>query len=95
MPNVDVAALGGARKLLGFSKRSVEFEQSTVGDLLRSLPTQDGASLYDHLVCEGRLRGDYAVLVNGLSLGPDKLDTRLRGGEQIVTMEILRHLHGG
>ncbi len=95
MPTVDVAALGTARKLLGFSRRTVSFEPGTVADLLRSLATLDGGNLYASLTCEGRLRGDYAVLVDGLSLKPDQLERPLQGGEQVVTMAILRHLHGG
>jgi sulfur carrier protein ThiS len=95
MPTVQVAALGTARKLLGFSSSEVAVEQGTVADLLRDLRTLDGGTLYDHLVCEGKLRGDFAVMVNGLSLKSDQLGTRLQGGDQVVAMAILRHLHGG
>ncbi len=95
MPTVDVAALGTTRKLLGFSRRTVKFEEGTVADLLRSLKTVDGSTLYANLVCEGKLRGDFAILVDGLSLQADQLDTPLGGGEQVVTMAILRHLAGG
>jgi len=95
MPTIDVAALGTARKLLGFSRRTVNFDRGTVADVLRSLDTVEGRNLYVNLTCDGKLRGDFAVLVNGLSLKPDQLDRPLKGGEQIVTMAILRHLHGG
>ena len=95
MPTVEVAALGAARKLLGFSRSQVAVEDATVADLLRGLKTLDGGSLYEHLVCEGRLRGDFAVVVNGLSLKSEALGTRLQGGDQVVAMAILRHLHGG
>lgn len=95
MPTVDVAALGTTRKLLGFSRRTVKFEEGTVADLLRSLKTVDGSTLYANLACEGKLRGDFAILVDGLSLRADQLDTPLGGGEQVVTMAILRHLAGG
>jgi len=93
--NANIAALGSTRKMLGFSRRTVEFEQATVADLLRDLKTMDGQTLYDHLVCDGKLRGDFAILVDGLSLGADQLDKPLQGGEEVVTMAILRHLHGG
>ena len=63
--------------------------------LLRGLETVDGRSLYDNLVCAGRLRGDFAIVVNGLSLRSDQLNKPLQGGEEVVTMAILRHLHGG
>ena len=95
MPTVDVAALGTTRKLLGFSRRTVKFEEGTVADLLRSLKTVDGSTLHANLVCEGKLRGDFAILVDGLSLQANQLDTPLSGGEQVVTMAILRHLAGG
>jgi len=61
----------------------------------RSPICSDGRSLYDNLVCDGKLRGDFAVVVDGLSLKSDQLNRRLQGGEEIVTMAILRHLHGG
>jgi len=41
------------------------------------------------------LRGDFAIVVDGLSLKADQLNKRLQGGEEVVTMAILRHLHGG
>jgi hypothetical protein len=95
MPTANISALGATRKLLGFSRRTVEFEQSTIADLLRGLETADGRSLYDNLVCEGKLRGDYAIVVDGMSLKSEELNKALRGGEEVVTMAILRHLHGG
>lgn len=95
MPTIDIAALGSARKLVGFSQRQVEFAGGTVSDLLRKMATKDGRNLYENLVCDGRLRGDFAVLVNGLTLKPDELDTALEEGDQVVTMEIVRHLSGG
>lgn len=95
MPEVHVAALGTVRKFLGFSQRTVVFEGGTVADLLRAVSTIDGDNLYSKLACHGQLRGDFAVVVDGLSLRADQLETRLEGGEQIVTMAILRHLAGG
>jgi hypothetical protein len=95
MPTANISALGATRKLLGFSRRTVEFEQSTIAELLRGLETVDGRSLYDNLVCEGKLRGDYAIVVDGLSLKSEQLNKTLQGGEEVVTMAILRHLHGG
>lgn len=95
MASANIAALGTTRKMLGFSRRTVEFESATVADLLRQLPTLDGRTLYDVLVCDGKLRGDFAIVVDGLSLKADQLNRRLQGGEEVVTLAILRHLHGG
>jgi len=97
MASAKIAALGTTRKMLGFSRRTVEVEinNATIADVLRQLPTLDGRTLYDNLVCDGRLRGDFAVVVDGLSLKADQLNRRLQGGEEVVTMAILRHLHGG
>jgi hypothetical protein len=95
MPAANISALGATRKMLGFSRRKVEFDQATVADLLRSLDTVDGHTLYDNLVCEGKLRGDFAIVVDGLSLKSDQLNKPLQGGAEVVTMAILRHLHGG
>jgi hypothetical protein len=95
MPIAKIAALGTTRKMLGFSRHTLEFEGSTVADLLRQLPTLDGSCLYDSLVCDGKLRTDFAILVDGLSLKSDQLDKPLQGGEEIVTMAIIRSLSGG
>ena len=95
MPIVDFAALGTTRKLLGFSRKSVVVENATIGDLLRSLDTLQGNSLYDNITCGGKLRGDFAVVVNGQGLNSEQLERKLAGGERIVTMAIVRHLHGG
>jgi hypothetical protein len=95
MASANIAALGSTRKMLGFSRRTVEFQHATVADLLRQLNTLDGRTLYDNLVCNGKLRGDFAIVVDGLSLKADQLNRRLQGGEEVVTMAILRHLHGG
>jgi hypothetical protein len=95
MPLANISALGATRKMLGFSRRTVEFEQTTVAELLRGLETKDGRNLYDNLVCDGKLRGDFAIVVDGMSLKSDQLNKTLHGGEEVVTMAILRHLHGG
>jgi hypothetical protein len=84
MPAANISALGATRKMLGFSRRTLEFEHATVADLLRSLETSDGRSLYDNLVCGGKLLGN-----------SEQLNTPLQGGEEVVAMAILRHLHGG
>jgi hypothetical protein len=95
MPIANIAALGSTRKMLGFSRQTLEFAGSTVADLLRQMPTRDGGSLYDILVCEGKLRSDFAIVVDGLSLKADQLDLQLHGGEEIVTLAIIRSLAGG
>ncbi len=95
MVTIDFAALGATRKLVGFSRRRVIAENATIADLLKSLETVDGKNLYENLTCEGKLRGDFAIVVDGQSLRSEQLETKLAGGEQIVTMAILRHLHGG
>lgn len=95
MPIANIAALGTTRKMLGFGRNAVEFDGTTIAELLRQLPTRDGNSLYDFLVCDGKLRPDFAIVVDGMSLGADQLDKQLQGGEDVVTMAIVRHLAGG
>jgi hypothetical protein len=95
MPMANVAALGATRKMLGFSRSTVEFEGGTIADLLRQLPTQDRSRPYDSLVCDVKLRPDFAIVEDGLSLTADQLDKQLQGGEPVVTMAINRHLAGG
>jgi hypothetical protein len=95
MPVIEFAALGATRKMLGFGRRSLQAEEGTIAALLRSLKTIDGNTLYESITCQGRLRGDFAVVVDGKGLKSEQLQMKLAGGEQIVTLAILRHLHGG
>lgn len=95
MPIANIAALGTTPKMLGFGRNAVEFEGTTIAELLRHLPTRDGNSLYDFLVCDGKLRPDFTLVVDGISLRADQWDRQLQGGEDAVTMAIVRHLAGG
>ena len=95
MPTASISALGTTRKMLGFSRQTLEFEGATMADMLRQLPTLDGGSLYDRLVCEGKLRSEFAIVVDGLSVKADELNKKLQGGEEVVTMAIIRTMAGG
>ncbi len=89
MPVIDIAAIGAARKTLGFGRRTVVFEGGTIGDLLRALDTVTGANLYSRLVENGRVTGDYIILLDGAPLRPDQLQERFEGAGQVITMAIL------
>ena len=90
---VTVKAMSEVSRILGWTEKEVEFEGSTLEDLLKSLITLDGPSLYDRTVKEGKLAGGYVVSLNGQVV--TSLDTLLTPGDSIMTMEMVRVFQGG
>jgi len=90
---VTVKAMSEMSRILGWSEREVEFEGTTLGDLLQSLIALDGQSLYGLLVQEGKPRRDYIISVNGEVV--TSLETALTSGDRVITMEGMRLLQGG
>jgi len=71
----------------------MEFEGSTLEDLLKSLMTIGGQSLYDLVVKEGKLAGGYVFTLNGQVV--ESHETPLICGDRIMTMEMVRIFQGG
>lgn len=90
---VTVKAMSEISRILGWTENEVEFEGSTLEDLLKSLVTLDGQSLYDRTVKEGNLAGGYFLSLNGHVV--TSLDTLLTLGDRIMTMEMVRIFQGG
>jgi hypothetical protein len=61
MPIAVVTAMGTGRKMLGFSRNTLEFESGTVADLLQQLPTHDRGGRSDRPVSNGRSPCAYAI----------------------------------
>ena len=90
---VTVKAMSEAHRILGWDNREVEFEGSTLADLLRSLGTKEGQSLYSFLIEENRIKAGYIVSVNGrIVTSPETL---LQPGDRVMTMDVVRLFHGG
>ncbi len=90
---VIVKAMSEVGRILGWSEREIEFEGSNLEDLLKSLVTHDGRSLYNLAVKDGKLTGSYVVSVNGQVV--TSLETSLSPGDRIMTMEMVRLFQGG
>lgn len=91
---VRVTALLSVREELGWSHQEVEFTGSTLRGLLRTLRTQDGASLEQLLLdADGKVLGYYIVLVNGYRVWD--ADAPLEADDEIVTTEFFRAVAGG
>jgi len=82
-----------AHRILGWDSREIEFEGSTLADLLRSLATREGESLYSYLIEENRIKAGYIVSVNGQIV--TSLETLLQSGDRVMTMDVVRLFHGG
>lgn len=76
----------------------MEFSGRTLEDLLKSVSTEDGPTLFDVLVDEAGIKQEYAVLVNGSPVaakGERALQMDLADGDQVVAMAVLRMVRGG
>ncbi len=79
--------------MIGWNEREVDLEGQMLEDLLRSLVTSDGQSLYELLIENGKLRGGYIISVNGSAV--TSLEMPLKSGDRVITMEMVRLFHGG
>lgn len=95
MPRAEVTALGPVRRMVGFSNKTVEYEGETVADLMRAIETKDGETLYDVLVDDGELRGDYTAFLNEHQLRTKQLNQPLKKDDRLVTMQVIRPVRGG
>lgn len=94
---VMVTGLVGVRRALGWSSKEVEFAGQTLEDLLKTVKTRDGLTLYDFLVENGEMKGDYAVIVNGVNLasGDSCLSMEIGENDQVLAMTVLGVVAGG
>jgi sulfur carrier protein ThiS len=93
MITVKVKALGEISRLLGWEDKEVEFNGTSVGELLQSISTPAGDTLYQALSEEGGLKGGHIVSVNGKAI--TSLETIVSPGDRVATMEVIRLFHGG
>jgi molybdopterin converting factor small subunit len=93
MTMVTVKALGEISRIAGWEAREVEFNGARVEDLLKSISTATGDSLYQVLVEGGKLKDGYILSVNGKVI--TSLETVLNPGDRVATMEVVRLFHGG
>lgn len=90
---VTVKALSEVSRILGWEERKLEFEGSTIGELLKSVVANGGQTLYDLAVKGDKLTGDFVVSLNGQVV--TRLDTPVAPGDRILTMEMVRVFQGG
>ncbi|MCL5959219.1 MAG: ABC transporter substrate-binding protein [Chloroflexi bacterium] len=84
--------------LVGWSNKEIDFAGGTLGDLLRQIQTRNGASLYEFLVENGEIKGDYTVMVNEVSVasqGRAGLAMRLSEADHVVAMVVFRAVAEG
>lgn len=100
MTKVSIVALGSVRDRLGWDVSARELEladaDATVGDVLQSVPTEHGGTLYEFLTEAGNLRAEYMVRVNGGCVRRKAgLDTGVHDGDTVLAMDIVRFIAGG
>jgi len=94
---VTIAALMKAREMLGWSHKTVEFTGGTLVDLLRTVTSENGKTLYDLFVQEDEIIGpDYMILLNRRRVMPThSLEIPLQSGDRVIAMSAIRFARGG
>ena len=89
---ITVAALLGARKLVGWSQKEMVIKEATVADLLREIPlATNGSNLHDVLVKEdGNTNGQYRAALNQQIIDKEVLATEVKEGDRLVVMDAIR-----
>ena len=89
---ITIKALSEVRRIVGWDEKEIEFEGS-LEDLLKSLLTVEGKSIYQVLFEDRRIKDGFVVGVNGRLIS--SLDVTLQPGDRILLMDIVRLFHGG
>jgi sulfur carrier protein ThiS len=89
---VTVAALLGARRMVGWSQKEMVVSESTVADLLKQIPlATNGHNLHDVLVKEdGNTNGKYRAALNQQIIDKEVLATPVKEGDRLVVMDAIR-----
>ncbi|MEM3112269.1 MAG: MoaD/ThiS family protein [Candidatus Anstonellales archaeon] len=80
------------RRVLGWDDKEIEFE-GTIEDLLKSLTTLQGETLYQVLILDGKIKDGYLLSVNGRLI--NSIDLNLQPGDRVMMMDLVRLFHGG
>jgi len=89
---VTVAALLGARRLVGWSQKEMIVKETTVADLLKEIPlSANGHNLYDLIVKEdGHPNGKYRAALNQQIIDKEVLASKVQEGDRLVVMDAIR-----
>lgn len=89
---ITVKALSELKRMLGWDEKEIEFE-GTIGDLLKSLVTVEGESLYRFLIVDGKIKDGYLLCLNGRLI--NSLELSPKSGDRLLMMDLVRLFHGG
>ena len=93
---VKLYSVGTRSKLLQDQVVEVDFDGSAIRDLLKSVASSNGETLYDEVVGEdGNYRYGYSLAVNGEIFGADELDKPVPRLSEIVLIHLMQIPAGG
>jgi len=68
--------------------------EATLGDILKATPLADNGNMYNYIIKNGRIRNDWVLYVNGISIyGPSCLKTNIKDNTQIHLMDNPQEKH--
>jgi len=93
---VTIHCVGATDSCLPFRSSETKFEGETAEDLLKSIRTTSGGTLYDEMVDEnGSYRHGFALAVNGELVRRDQLRDSIPNLSQVVVIHLLQIPAGG
>lgn len=96
MPKVRLVPMGEMRKMFDYQMMDMNFEGTTVGELLRAIRISEGISLYDLLVERGWLGTRCHLYINERYVGtPQGLEKLLNEGDRVIVTDRMRAYFAG
>jgi len=93
---VTIHCVGATDSCLPFRSTETQFEGNTAEDLLKSITTTSGSTLYKEMVDEsGSYRYGFALAVNGELVRRDQLRNPIPNLSQVVVIHLLQVPAGG
>ena len=84
MTKVKVLVFASLRDKIGWSQKEVLVNGDKIRDLLRSIKSIDGRSLYEIVIENGKLRPNFLILLNGREISfLNGLNTKIKDGDMV------------
>ncbi|RLF98344.1 MAG: molybdopterin synthase sulfur carrier subunit [Thaumarchaeota archaeon] len=84
MTKVKVLVFVSLRDKVGWSQKEVMVDGDKIRDLLKSIKSVDGRSLYEIVTENGKLRPNFLILLNGREISfLNGLNTKIKDGDTI------------
>lgn len=96
MPKIRLVFMGEMSRLVDYRMLDMEFEGTTLGELLRGVRTHEGVSLYELMAEQGWLGSRCHLYVNErYVVTPQGFDRPLADGDRVIVSDRMRAYFAG